>query len=568
MKRRSFLYTIGAIGSIYPIKELLKLITHAPNSSSFSRLERSETRNYFQFNMYGGPTRWNYDHLLKPFDEDIFYQHPMVGNEFVTSSSGEIQSLAYNIRKYKQVNVPTLWHNHIPTTSNDQVKMTNLLDNCLMVRGIHHGGLTGHPMVCSKLIAPSLGGMSINGVLADRSQKPFKSISIGNTPLNRAYKSHHSSATNINSDHVNYLHYLLDPLSGDGKKGLPSTKEIESAIDEALDNLKTSNNSLSNDLHSARRFFRQSIDGLLADYDLLLKKYKDLISRALKTRIEGVTSNKLVPKLHAGKIENVDQVYGAYKLIDKYLLDDDLRTILDDVEIETMAQEFALTEYVLINGLSSSIVVSCKNEIGNILKNIISKRAYSEESLKSADGKFRTNIVAASFDSHATGSYINLLTTSQYYLSLASCLNELISRLKETKIGNISLFDETLIHISSEFDRIPDDLLCGSAHNEQAHSSTFYSGAIKGPQVVGNIFTSLNSSNKKWGTIGNSAPIKSFNNQRLNIGHLSSSIAAVLRINPLIKRANPFLELKNEQVHLTVDKAQNIEGAYEDFINS
>ena len=568
MNRRGLLYSFGLLGSLYPIKELLKLLVESPNSRTFSRLVKSPTRNYFQFNMYGGPTRWNYDHLLKPFDEDTFYKHPMVGTEFKTSSDSQIESLEYKLKKYKEVNLPTLWFNNIPTIDNKVMNMTSLLDNCLMVRGVHHGGLTGHPMVCSKLIAPSIGGLSINGVLADNSNRPFKSISIGNTPLNRAYKSVSSSSTSISTDNGNYLNYLLDPLTSNRKRTIPSSKEIELAIDEALDALRTKDKRATSDLTHARRFFRQSIDGLISDYEEIVRKYEGLIKLALGTKIEGVTSRKISPKILQSNTDSIDDLYGAYKLIDKYLLDDDLRDILKEAEIESMAKEFALTEYVLINGLSSSIVISSKNEIGNILNNVISKKAYSEEDLKNATNNFRHNTVAATFDSHATGAYINLLTTSQYYLTLGTCLNELISKLKNTKIENTNLFNETLIHVSSEFDRIPSDNLAGSAHNEQAHCSTFYCGAIEGPQVVGNIFTSQERKSKLNVTIGSSAPISSFHNQRLNIGHLSSSIAQMLRIPPLIKRATPFVKLENEKVSLTIEKAKNIEGAYEDFSNS
>ncbi|MBK25015.1 MAG: hypothetical protein CME70_13540 [Halobacteriovorax sp.] len=588
--RRNFIIALGGVGGLglafaSPLRRLLKSLMKNESQRNFSRFSPQECRNYVQINHYGGPSRWFFDSILKPTDGQPFYSNPMIVNHLQSSTPLEFD---YKFHKVGNINMPYLWKFDIPSSDGGEVPMSNLTKNMMTVRGVHLEGTLGHPINCAKMVAPAPGGLSIDGLVADLSTSPIPAVTIGNTPVNRAFKSRKSTVVRINTDEENYLKYLLDPFyHPDTTSWFEDKEEIKKIVDEAIEALKeskTTNSSLYSDLSKSRQFFNETIDGFLGEYDQLVKKYKTLIERSLTSTLKGINDKPIpglsLPLNFKGKHEAIEAL-GKYVLEDHFLIDKDLRNILNGASFLYLAQEFAIAEYVISKGLSSSVVISTKSEMGHFFDNTAKSFAIENYNIvKEYDGVNNTTSFAASkrftvgnpkslnwsLDAHNTGLIPNFITTNQFFYSIATCLNELISSFKKQTLNGKNVFDETLIHLTAEFDRTPNQFLNGSGHNEHAHVSSFFSGAIESHTVLGNIYSEASGDKAEdfddHGTIGNAAPVGSFNGQKIGISNLSSSISKILRIEPIVGRATPFLKLKNDKVVPMIASAENIEGVF------
>ncbi|MBT3585023.1 MAG: hypothetical protein HN509_08955 [Halobacteriovoraceae bacterium] len=583
--RRKFLLGLGILGSagaigFNPIRRLLQGILR--DAGEFSGLKLQESRNYVQINMYGSPSRWFFDNILKPSDSDLLYKHPMIYNRLIKSDP---LAFDYSLTKIGGINFPSIWKHSVPMPGGKVRAMADLSEHMLTVRGIHLEGTQGHPLNCAKMVAPSLGGLSIDGLIADSSRNPIPAINIGNTPVTRAFKAKNNSVVNILSNEKNYLNFLLSPFVSDSAN---LDDEIDLATTEALEILKEIKKSSSphlkplySDLAKAKKYFRNSIEGLLSEYDQLVKKYQSLLTRSLKVPLAGMSDKKIsglkLPFKAKGEL-GVRQGLAPFLANGIFLADDDLRLILQTASFGTMAQEFALAEYVITKGISSSIVISPENEMGKIFKNLNSgksfsfgdiSRKYLKESNETIFSKGEGKSAMArpldlSLDSHETGSIINFATCPHYYFGLSSCLMELIESFKKTPLAKGNLFDETIVHLTAEFERLPNYHLDGSGHNENAHISSLFSGLFKKHRVLGNIFTGLPDGEADdqdaIGTVGFSAPVPSFNNQQIGISSLSHSISKLLRVPPIVGRADPIFDLVNGKFVSLIEDGKNIPG--------
>ncbi|MGZ3691332.1 MAG: hypothetical protein ACXVAX_07500, partial [Pseudobdellovibrio sp.] len=152
---------------------------------------------------------------------------------------------------------------------------------------------------------------------------------------------------------------------------------------------------------------------------------------------------------------------------------------------------------------------------------------------------------------------------NQFYLGLGSCLLELIDRLKATKIENTTLFNETVIQVASEFDRFPTQLGAGTEHNSSAYVTSFFSGIIQQPTVLGNVFVGRPKGGyHAQGTIGDSAPVPSLINHNININNVSSTLSEMLRVPKIVPRAASLVAVKNEKLEPLIEPARNIENRH------
>lgn len=592
--RRHFLLGGAALLGLFnsPIRKLLSSLIGTRAEHSFSRVAQQDCRNYIQLNYYGGPSRWYFDSFLKPNKTDLFYQNPMVKNYIKSTDlkGPNPYDLDYRFYEINGINFPHLWSNKIPTADGKTNPMSVLASNMLNIRGVNLEGTIGHPFNSAKMTAPKIGGLSIDGLISDIAQTPLPAISLGSTPANRAFKSKAGSIIRINSKEENYLDFLLNPFYLEGSKILKDDPQNEALIEEALSALENNqgklegNHSLYSDLKKSRKYFQNTIDSFLSEYDSLVKKYSSLIKRSMESELDGVSVQKLpglrLPLEVSGKKE-LDELIGMFFINDHYLLDSDLRRLLKKASLGKMAEEFAIAEYVITKGLSTSVVIATENEMGHMFKKGLSSSALAKSQVKlTYNQETNTTKITNSrppqkmeinfpLDSHGTGLMPDFISSHYFYYSLSSCLNELIESLKKVPLKKGNLFDETLIHLTAEFDRRPNEFLNGSGHNEQAHVSSLFSGAIEKHQVLGDIFSEVAQNPvdefESWGTIGNGAPVASFDNNPLGISNLSSSISSILRLEPIVARAPSFLRLENGVVRSTIADGKNVEGSYCDY---
>ena len=238
----------------------------------------------------------------------------------------------------------------------------------------------------------------------------------------------------------------------------------------------------------------------------LVTKYQDLVDRSvdINNTIPGIT-DKIIG---SADIANRGPEYKLGAVTGEITDISDMRTIFtQNSKLNTMAEKFALAEYVIVNQLSQSITLGMPNWTGLSIGDIV----LDEEVLI--------------FDEHAVGSMGSLLFNTLQYRALSSCLLELVSVLKAN-----DLFSETIINVASEFNRIPNWNRDGSEHGDL--SFVLYSGAIKQAYVLGNIESNpVNSGRPEGiGTWGKGAAHTGLDSERIEPNHMLSTLATALRV--------------------------------------
>jgi len=275
---------------------------------------------------------------------------------------------------------------------------------------------------------------------------------------------------------------------------------------------------LRNNVSQAERKLLAGVAGVAAEWAPLVGKYRALIT--------AVAKDKAVPGIMDGAIK--DSVAGRRRvalanpatIVDPGVDFDARALVSDNSSVSNLAESFAIAEYLLMNDLSSSIHLSVGEPSGPHPKTGVMTRF--------------------NMDMHGQGRGSALVISAFYYRSLAACLHEFTNVLKNKALaGGQNLFDETVIHLCSEFSRSPRSAGEGSDHGWGANVTSLISGAINTPFVAGNIYTTPNNetfrddySNATYGgTWGLGAPVKVDNGDNiLHAGYAASAVAAALRV--------------------------------------
>ncbi len=494
-------------------------------------------RNYIVLYIEGGPARWTFDGVLNPYGTPkSLPPDPSVVTRFRNTGGPNAGSPEYGTlpitRQGVTLNMPHLWGCQIPTVAGGMVPMANLLDNMAIIRGIDMI-VDGHAENARKQIRPLFSSPSLDGLVADASNLPIPSVATGyyGLVLADAYKSAKGNGI-IGLDPGHVISAGRDPLlqfltpfdrSADGllSSYLSRRTAFESVMSQALASLGSyagSNNPGAENLYlvrsTAESMLKKGIGNISGVFNGLATKYQRLISDVQRTPIPGVTDKPVL-------FSNLPAANDKGVTVQTSIQDDgvtysvgnsDLTTVIGaNANPRHMAYNFAIAEYLITNGYSSTVQCGFHAVEG----------IYGQDRLKTTDG---SNLGSGTgswlFDEHYGGSYASLLINSFNYRCLSACLYELISVLKAK-----NLFSETVIHITSEFNRIPRQE-GGTDHAPEATVNTIISGAIDKPYVLGNI---LNRTDR--GCYGVAAPVKVDGaSVNLGVGHSTSTIAALLRV--------------------------------------
>ena len=542
LSRRRFLY--GALSTI----------SYSSLNPKILAANQNQNINYIQINIAGGPSRWNFDNPIAPFTKSSFVPHPMIVNSFMNKGNSNLaSSLSYKRTKVNGLLMPSFW-NETTLTSKGIKNVSGLLDNALIIRGCHMRN-DGHSLNNRKLSAPTPGSSSISGLLADKlSHHLFPAVNlVANSGIEAvaggAFKSEQDSVQiNTPQNSNNHLSYLLNPFIMNPSTSHRWKRLIQAELGQAI----AKNYKKLLEKHSKRKkFYQEIIKNGLDPYQLY-------------NIGERPTQGALLEKLKSGKIH---QDFVKYLNYDYFIGNTDFRTILQNSKIENMADQFASAEILITEKLCGNITLNI-NTISNLFyENSFSATDIDREFLKNGSTQFfysqkskmlSGNNVKHSFqpDSHDTGLMPNLFLTQALFKAISGCLLEFKQILEKN-----SLFDKTLIHIASEFDRDPRPDCSGSEHGWNGHISSFYSGSIKGLKVIGNIYTKSpgESYYKDNGTWGQGAPIKENGNRPLVYGNIASSISNVLNIKSPSQNDKPLFEMKSGKINTLIDEAKNID---------
>jgi hypothetical protein len=272
---------------------------------------------------------------------------------------------------------------------------------------------------------------------------------------------------------------------------------------------------------------KKDLANLEDQFNSMKTKYQDLIFRSISDaalRLEGVDGLQM----SGSGIKNfrISTTYGTGLPV--YYSGEDIRNVASNGTILSLAEQFAISELMLTGGsaggsLSSSI-------------NIVAFGGFRANSDKVYVGEGSTTPVlnrSSSFqvDSHYVGSHAHLILHTKYARALSSCIYELIVRLKSVNAGTKSLFDSTLIAVTTEFNRNNDQTQVGSNHGYTGSAYTMFSGMIPETQVVGNIQSDPVTPNG-GGTWGQAAPMEGsvFRGESITLGNAVSTACQILDV--------------------------------------
>lgn len=507
------------------------------------RGEQKELKTYLMLNMFGAPARWVYDNNLRPHPHDEIITDKVVFTNFVASSDDHYDLMTtpveYSTVSYKNWQMPKLWGASVYFRG-ELVPMTQILPNMLSIRGVWQG-IGSHPVGNLKQICVRNGDVSISGLVADSSQRPIPAVSLGASPAGNAFKSETGKAQldisyENSSPDSNLIHYLTRSFTN-AELGLPENFDP------------------------------------LTEYNKLVDKYTRILSETYaRCPIPGLTDKPFrVKEFSAPSHKELMTAINKFKLEGGYMIQHDYTSAFSELQIGSnkfIEKQFALAEFILLNKLSSSIVLSPPKGSERVISNIRSNQIFPLEDLKvvQEEGKFKIHVppptkdiytVSIGMDNHGGGSFFGATGASLFFQGYTACIMELVQTLKDNSTEADNLFANTVIHLASEFDRGIPACDGDSDHLGDANPVSLISGMINEYQLIGNIRVKSN----YWSntcTLGEAAPVHEHGGELLQTEHILSSITTVLGGRELSFRHPSILQVKDNKITTHFKEPKNI----------
>lgn len=562
VSRREFLAMGGAAGAFSLFGSPLALFTDAftrglINSAQAAALNSEEPRNYVGVLFPRAPTRWLWDSFLTPnrapnsiltaasitkvaalgnipATADLYFHNPGMGNWI----DGDIYDTDNDRVSYKVEPIvlsngevvfgPPLWNRDIPTLDlqtgvKGWAPMKTLLNNATIMRGIDMLADQGHSV--HKVTRPIPTEASINGLVADAT----RSLPIGAIGTDRyvgpAFGGYASESglgiTMVDHRQSNPIVSLLSPFvrtAPDSPNNATVISEgtkraiLKPQIDDVLSSLKAYANQskpgsdiLYKNRSQAEELFNRSFGDLSVQYSALYNKYLDLETRSAEPIANMIPS--------ASTIAGYDLANGARGT--------------------NLPAQFAIAEFVLKNGLSSSITMSGIN-VTNL-------------------GVRVANLFNDNDEHNQINRQLSVICHTFQFRALAAMIYAFQQALGPT------LWNNTILHVSSEFDRVPRSDLFGTEHAPDSNVHSLFSGAFNKFRLVGNVKAQGRPSDLLFnGTFGAAGIVSTAAGSKiLNLEHAAATICHLLRVkNPT--RATTLVEESPSGMALTVEKPKNV----------
>lgn len=508
--RRQFLEEFGAFSSgaaflNSPLNMFISSVIGSSLTSSMAHAQSVKPRRYVNIQLYGAPPRWMFDLMMNAYgaNDTPILNSPMIGTRYVDAA--RYTDLEYRTVLKNGIRVPLIWQNNVPAPGVGNTRpMSDLLNNYLSLQGITTEN-PGHPGSSALHFRPSGAKTTLGALSADGSDAFIPAVNM--TAQYFMFLSLKGKSPVTLNTSGNMIQTLLDPFISQASADFKTNKakvNLKAALSAATSALNTAtqtdqlnSQTLIESQKSAENLLNSSFGNLTTEWTTLKAKYQDLITRSLAMTLPGI-NDKII-----GSADTAARG-GEYQLrvegnIVRFA---DLRELvsLTTLNVGRMADQFALTEYVLKNNLSYSITMSFDHLIG----------------LKTLAG---SNTAAThNSDEHYTGKVPSLLLNSLFFTAISSCLLELISILK-----TVDIWKDTVIDFGGEFNRHPNSLASGSEHGFKGKSVSLFSGAFNNTMVLGNVSASTNM-NLSWGL---GTPVAMLGSQ-LRMTHMAATIAHLL----------------------------------------
>jgi hypothetical protein len=527
-----------------------------PFLSSVHEESNALLSNYIQFNLYGAPSRSLFDLLLRPHGNEKFNDHPFLATEIGSDNP----HLTYKTFLHNKLHIPSFWQNNLSDSLGNSTRASDLLNNMLTIRGCDMKQ-NGHQINNKILAAPRTGEVSLTALIAAKGKGAipyvgYRSRTGGREIAPDAFKSLDGiAAMNLPYGVENPIDYVFGKELNDKE----IRNEIVDGMLEELYKLEEKENPFASKFSvenkKSQEISAKMIAVLKSDFKAAHEKYDMLICRNLKNTLKGIDDKK-IDFISEFKKKSWDLVDFDGDII----INEDLRESLVDAEAEEMAIQFAFIEVMLKNNISSSMVIVL-NPLGGVRLQLASPISGPLGINPGKQQRVKSHIMP-DFDSHRIGAIPNILYLSKFYQVFSASLLELrntLMKMKDTE-GN-SLFDKTLFHIASEFDREPDKSV-GSAHGFNGSTHSFISGRIKSHDILGDILTSssqLNTICRSFSTWGHGAQIKELGEREISYGNIISSLSLLYDIPSLTPNNPSLFSIKNGKIQFILNNKSNIE---------
>jgi hypothetical protein len=293
--------------------------------------------------------------------------------------------------------------------------------------------------------------------------------------------------------------------------------------------------------NSAEKLIRQGIGDLANEYSSLVTKYRSLVTRAISGSIPGVTDKPV-------RYQDLIVANGftpQTSIQEGFIKNADVRSVLQaNSRPDDLAEGYAVAEYLIKNGYSSAVHCGSGSMINLLFEDLRDRDNPDVAGSTSNTGRW-------GYDEHFGGSVLSVIINSVMYRALSACIWEFIQVMKSN-----NLFDETVIQVGSEFSRTPRTDQSGSDHGWMANVTSLFSGTIKQPVVLGNTLLDSSYAQGSWGA---AATVNvNGSEQELTIGHSTSTVARLLRVQPIVPNNGSLLsENSGGGVTALIEPAQN-----------
>ena len=543
--RKEFLKISGTAvaGTLFgsPLSMLLESVLKGSLTSAYADGAPSP-RKWVDFRFDNAPPRFVYDLFLQNQKSDkakfvangnhIFTKFVELNGRYVSGVYETVEMKALG-KSSREICAPHLWNQNVPASAGGVRPMADLLAHFLNIRGIdtgnpaHEGSRTLHYL-------PLGAQQSLTALSADGSSTPFAAVSYAVGDY--AYRSLRATSP-YPVGGTNLVNSLLAPFDPNFPVSVTRANEakVKDYLEAARNGLKADALARNQQVEAAykaidgaRELLGASVTDLKTQWAPLLAKYSDLIARSLTTPIPGI-NDKPVGVAPADRKPGTVPGGGAYDIVGVPVLNDDLNSIFNGAQITTMAEAFAISEFILLNNLSNSITVRI-GEFTNL--SVISKMGGTATASGSA------------FDEHTTGGMVSTLLNAVHSLAHSACLLELIDRLVAA-----GQWQNTVINCSGEFNRKPRNSGTGSDHQYNGASLALYSGIIDGPYVLGDIAADPEPTSYK-GTNGagvvQAGP--ALDNEKIDIASAAATIAQLLGVRSPVTARETMLLVRGDGI--------------------
>lgn len=527
MTRRNFLKVLGVPTTLpllqNPLQILIESILLTAGSEVKASSDTSTPRRLLQIFQEGAPSKWTFDLFLKPYGGD-FKMNPNMVTHFMNT-----QGAFENVRSPQGLEVPWLWQFPILSQSGEAKPLYDLLDNLISLRGLSINN-SDHSACQAMQNLPLGASQSISALPADLSIFPMAAVNASIREYRFRSLKNKTAVTVGNSG--NLLKNLLGPFvrnssvdmtfeKADFKNSFNASLKLLNNIGESF---HPENKKISGVVQSSKNLLAQGFGDLEQQWNELVTKYNIIIQKNLvhTLSLRGIGDTSILAD--GSKLFQLDK-----QIIPK---DFDLRTMIQSTtNIQRMAAHFAMAEFIFKNDLSSSVSISPGPLSG----------------LSIGDNKN----LGCGFDEHETSLRVSAFLNTFYNRSLGACLVEFIEQLKTQK-----KWEETVIVMGGEFSRNPKNDGTGSDHGNTGAHSTFLSGSIRSPLVLGNIYaTDPNKYSPYSATWGQGSNVKELG-RPLNLGDWASTLSFLLRAKSPLTSTQSLLIEKGGSFVSTIEKAR------------